>query len=135
VRRLLVAPSLCLFVAVSFFRPAPAAAEIYTVYSDVGFPNVPPDLVFTGSQGIPAVFDGQSTDCPQPPPEGVTSFKTVEAGRFTNTFWGLVYHDASGQNQKRDLSRFSTGELRFWIYTSTGNIDVQIKRATPLFST
>ena len=107
-------------------------AEIYTYYSDVGTPAAvngsPPVIAYSGcgANNGHASFLGSSTDLN--PPEGYDSFKSANADTngtcgFTYFGWGLQY--AGGQ----DLSRFKNGELRFWIYASTGNITVDIKDA------
>jgi hypothetical protein len=97
----------------------PVSAQIYTLFSDNGLPNVPPNTVPTFS-GAPASasYNGQATD--STPPEGYSSWKTTQS-QSTYTGWGLAY--SSAQN----LSQFNSGELRFWVYTNDGNIQVEIK--------
>src|ERR1019366_197271 len=108
--------------------------EIYQIYSDAGFPNIPPDLVFAGAGASPtdlyAIFDGNSMACPQPSPEGVKSFMAHALGNAA-IWWGLVDTDGAvpiPNNTPRDLSRFAIyGEMRFWIYSPTADINIQIK--------
>jgi len=94
-----------------------ASAEIYTIFSDEGFPPS------TASSNVDAygnysAFDPNSTDLA--PPEGAQSFKMTLAD---NTFAGWTFDYGSLQ----DLSRFQVGELRFWIYSTTPNIEIDVK--------
>jgi hypothetical protein len=102
-----------------FFLGAPVRAEVLTVFSDQGVPGTPagfnPVITFSGG---PAVFLGTSTAVT--PPEGLTSFQTIDqTGAFAG--WGIQFPKA------QNLSRFNGGELRFWVYSSTGNVEVQMK--------
>jgi hypothetical protein len=74
-------------------------------------------LTYSGSPNT-ATFNGQALDIV--PPEGYSSWKTTQSNS-TFTAWGFAY------STPQDLSRFSTGELRFWLYANDGNIQVEIK--------
>jgi hypothetical protein len=99
--------------------PVFANAEILTLFSDQGVPGTPqgfnPIITFSGG---PAIFLGTSTAVT--PPEGLTSFQTIDR---TASFAGWGIRFPSGQN----LSRFKSGELRFWVYSNSGNVEVQMK--------
>jgi hypothetical protein len=110
-----------LLLSAFLFAPIPLQAEILTLFSDLGLPNVPPNTVPTWS-GAPltASNDGQSTEVS--PPEGFQSWKTVQTAD-SYTGWGL------GFAEPQNLTRFQAGELRFWINASRGEINVEIKNA------
>ncbi len=104
--------------------PVAAYAEILTVFSDQGVPGMPqnynPIITFAGG---PAIFVGTSSAVV--PPEGLTSFQTIdETGLWAG--WGVVYPSA------QNLTRFNTGEYRFWVYSSTGDVEVQFKNGNNL---
>jgi hypothetical protein len=104
-------------------------AEIFTVFSDNGFPpSTDPNVEIRFGGGAATTFDDHAADVAAP--EGFTSFKTTLAGPgFAG--WGF----ATGTSTPENLSRFQTGELRFWVYSSTGDIEVGIKKdgVTPLY--
>ncbi len=109
----------------------PAHAETYTLFSDKGivpgFSSVP---TYGGCGPTPLEpnigFNGRARDIPAP--EGFESWKSTQtnsscpAGSYVG--WGISFD--TGQN----LSRFSSGALRFWVYTSTGRMQVEIKDTT-----
>jgi len=104
---------------VCFLFVSPVSAEIFTLFSDKGLPVSNPGevIAFGGGGGF---FDGNSTNVT--PPEGLESWWTLEnIGLFAG--WGINY------GTPRDLSQFSNGELRFWVYSSTGNINVEMKNS------
>src|SRR5882672_6099541 len=106
-----------LFGSLFFLAGGIARAEILTLFSDKGLPDIPPNTVPTYSGG------GLYTEGHWQaivPPEGFESWKTTQT---VNSFagWGLAY--AVPQN----LSRFNSGEMRFWINSSIGNIQIEIK--------
>lgn len=102
-----------------FFVAPVVRAEVYTVFSDKG---IPPSFAgfpvpVYGNGGYLA--EGQNSDFAVP--EGTTSFKmSMFSGNFAG--WGFDY------GVPQNLSRFATGELRFWIYSPTGNIEFAMKR-------
>lgn len=110
---------------------APVHAETYTLFSDKGivpgFSSVP---TYGGCGPTPLVptigFNGRSRDILAP--EGYESWKSTQTniscpgGSYVG--WGISFD--AGQN----LARFNSGELRFWVYTSTGRMQVEIKDTT-----
>jgi hypothetical protein len=101
---------------------SPASAEILTLYSDQGVPASTaqfPVITYAGLNIYPySQWDGTSTLVT--PPEGYNSFRTFETNP-TFIGWGFDY--GSAQN----LSRFNTGQLRFWVNSTTGELEIQIK--------
>lgn len=110
-----------LLLAILLFVAASARAEILTLFSDKGFPPSTaqyPVPVFGDNPNGYAAF-GKNSDFAVP--EGTTSFKMVyTAGGYGG--WGFDYGSV------QDFSRFTNGELRFWIYAPNGNVEVTIKR-------
>ncbi len=99
----------------------PLMAEIYTTFSDKGFP--PSTAVFNEIRfcGAPCSFDSLSTDYAAP--EGTSTHRTTLSGPGW-AGWGFDYGATTPQN----LSRFTNGELRFWIHSPHGNIEIAIKK-------
>ncbi len=112
----------------------PVSAEILTMYSDNGIPPTPPStvIVYGCSLTFPQVctggptegFNGNATDLV--PPEGYTSWKTTSTFSSASEYagWGIAY------DSPQDLTRFwPSGELRFWIYSTTPNVQLDIKQS------
>lgn len=88
--------------------------QILTIYSDVGISG---NNVYTWTDG--GTFDSNSTEL-SIVPEGNKCFKTFCSGTFAG--WGVFY------NTEQNFSNYQGGELRFWIYSSTGNVKVEVER-------
>jgi hypothetical protein len=106
---------------------APVCGEILTYFYDNGLlPGFAvPVPVYSGcaTPSGSAVANGQSFDLAQVP-EGFTSWKTYDTNPSDCYFgWGATYPTT-------DLSRFVTGELRFWVYSTTPLLKVEIKDNT-----
>ncbi|RLD18994.1 MAG: hypothetical protein DRI36_00100 [Caldiserica bacterium] len=100
-----------LFLFLFFLYP-----EILTIYNDEGISG---DNIYTWNDGG-ADYDGSSQDL-ESVPEGFKCFKTTAtSGSYAG--WGVFY------NTEQDFSEYQNGDLRFWIYSSTGNIKVEIER-------
>ena len=93
-------------------------AQILTVYSDQGFPENGAGVFAGGDQASPPVFEGTSTLVP--PPEGQTSFRTQASSWW---FWGFNYAG------RQDLSAYQSGEFRFWVNASRGDVIVELKNS------
>lgn len=115
-----------LIVSLLALVPISARAEILTLYSDAGAAgdnvaacgNSPVCVWCTQSYSggsCPAnLFNGQSTDLT--PPEGYTSFMTASDLYDNSAGWGIFYDTVNLHPGGMDLSRFSSGQLRFWLY-------------------
>jgi hypothetical protein len=95
----------------------PVSAEIFTVFSDQGFP--PSSASINEIRFGTYVMNDATSEIT--PPEGALSFKTTNTGGFAG--WGFD----TGSSTPLDLSRFQSGEFRFWINSTSGNIEVAIK--------
>jgi len=100
-------------------------AEVLTIYSDVGISG---NDVGVFSDGGGATFDANFTGLSNVP-EGLKVFKTQHTSWAG---WDILYNSA------QNFSTYSSGQLRFWIYSSTGDIKVEIKKeptdTTAIFS-
>ena len=109
--------TLVLFVLVISFNII--NCEILTIYNDEGAFG---DNVYTWTDN--GEFDDQNQELPVP--EGSRCFKTVCTGSYAG--WGVFYNSAV------DLSSYSSGELRFWIYSTTTNIKVEIETSNVTYT-
>ncbi len=89
------------------------AGKILTIYSDVGISG---DSVLTWQDN--GYFDSNNQEIT--PAEGYKCFKTTCTGTYAG--WGVIY------NSEQNFSEYQGGYLRFWIYSSTGNVKVEIER-------
>jgi hypothetical protein len=92
-----------------------AHAEILTLFSDKGFYT---NNVFAGP-GSASFFGNDSTIAAA---EGFTSWKTQQP-TIQGAFWGYTFPSFT------NLSRFNSGELRFWVNSPNGNVRVEIKKS------
>lgn len=103
-----------------FLPVAPLRAAITTFYSDVGTPAGTSVIAYSSDNQ--AGFNGQSGDAVNPP-EGYTSFKTTSTAS-TYAGWGVFY----STNSPRDFSSYkASGEMRFWVRSSTNSVKVEIE--------
>ena len=105
------------FIAfIIFFRANILIADVLTIYSDEGISG---NDVSTWQDGG-AYYDGNSQDLSSVP-EGFKCFKTTTtSGSYAG--WGVFY------STEQDFSQYQSGDLRFWIYSSTGDVKVEIER-------
>jgi len=103
------------------------AGKILTIYSDVGFP---PGGCFNTWQanGTSVIFDNYSTNFSSPP-EGYQCSVTISTSWAG---WGMFYGDWGANPQ--NLTDYYGGDLRFWIWTSTGSVRFQIETTTTSYS-
>jgi len=90
-----------------------ANCDILTIYNDEGAFG---DNIYTWTDG--GYFDDQNQEVT--PPEGDKCFKTTCSASYAG--WGVFY------NSEKNFSQYQNGQLRFWIYSTTGNIKVEIER-------
>jgi len=102
---------LILVVLVMSFKYV-ANCSILTIYNDERIFGA---NISTWTDG--GYFDGQNQEIT--PPEGYKCFKTTCSATYAG--WGVYY--STGQN----FSAYVGGELRFWVYSSTGRLKVEIK--------
>ena len=104
-------------VALLFFFLATAQAKVLTLYSDSG---IPPGSAVNTWNGAPAVFAGTDTTQSNPP-EGYQTFLT-QGSSWAG--WDVIYPSAM------DFSGYRNGELRFWLYTNTPDMILEIQHAS-----
>jgi hypothetical protein len=90
--------------------PCLAQAEILTIFADKGFPEG--SGVWAGGAG-----SNEGEDTSLVPPEGIRSWR---AQTTAAAWWGYTYPTA------QNFSRFNSGEMRFWVYATRGDIRVEI---------
>lgn len=98
--------------------PSAAVPEVMNVYSDAGIAGVDIQVWSDGNTGQ---FDGASTLLT--PPEGRQSFRTSHTSWAG---WGVVNGGYLNLNDYK-----VNGALRFWIYTSTSDVKIEVGRPAP----
>jgi hypothetical protein len=93
---------------------------VMSIFSDVGTSTT----VYTWSDDNLGQFLGNSTGA-SPMPEGKSSFRTARTDWFGFAGWGVIYSTPPAQN----FSAYNGGNLRFWIYTNTPKINVEVELA------
>jgi len=101
------------------------AGKILTIYSDEGICGTDVN-VWQGGSG--AVFDGSWTGLSNPP-DGYKCFKTAHTSWAG---WG-VFYGYWGANPQ-DLTDYYGGDMRFWIYSSTDNVRIEVETSTDSYS-
>src|SRR5258708_1578641 len=104
-----------LIVALLISAASAAQATIYTIFSDNGILGT--DLFKWG----PSVSLSSVSVPAQGAPEGLYTMQAQGTG-FDG--WGVFY--SGGIN----LSAFQNGELRFWLFTTTGDIEIDFEHNT-----
>jgi hypothetical protein len=101
-----------------FLVAASAQASSLLIYSDAG--TVTPTFFFWPNDGSVSPPDGSSKAVPAA--EGVLSYQMISPA---GGGWGVFYPLGSPQN----LSAFGSGQIRFWLRSTTGNIKAEIEYA------
>lgn len=117
-RRLLIAAACCVSVLTS------AQATILTLYSDNGVPagtmvDTWCTQSYSGGTCPSYLFTGQYPDATAP--EGFNSFQTTFDSNNNSAGWGVIYPGLT------NISAFGNGELRFWLYSNTADLELQIQ--------
>lgn len=104
------------FILLYFSFVEATGGKILTIYSDEGTSG---NAVWTWPYW--ESFDENNQDFTSPP-EGNRCYKTRCTGSYAG--WGVVY------DLEQNLSEYQGGDLRFWIYSTTGNIKIEIEAPT-----
>lgn len=95
------------------------ARSVYSLYSDCGMPG---DNFYTWGDWANGASIGDSNQCPGGNPEGFQCMKTTCPAGAGYCGYGIFFNSPG-----IDLSAYASGNVRFWVYSTTADAKIEIE--------